>query len=151
MLSDPHQSCWQWQTGLAGGDLSPTTGEEKRDNFSTRNFKQLSSHLSGMESCFFPGVKTDPWDTFGAAIKDQTRHSCMWAESRSFDISQKTWSFMHYGSALRHLYLKHGYSSNHHKTDCLSNVWEDVQRTLMLSCRLGGLALELVCAQVSHV
>lgn len=27
----PHQYCWQWQTGLAGEVLSPTTGEEKTD------------------------------------------------------------------------------------------------------------------------
>lgn len=45
-LPNPHRSCRQWQTGLAGGGLSPTTVEEKRDQvFSTCNFKQLRPSL----------------------------------------------------------------------------------------------------------
>lgn len=64
-LPNPHRSCRQWQTGLAGGGLSPTTVDEKRDQvFSTCNFKQLSGHLSGRGSYFFSDVKRDPWDNF---------------------------------------------------------------------------------------
>lgn len=64
-LPNLHQCCRQWQTGLAGGGLSPATVEEKRDQvFSTCNFKQLSGHLSGRGSYFFSDVKRDPWDKF---------------------------------------------------------------------------------------